>query len=165
MLLTLISDTHAAGAGPWMQEVYERWMAPADLLLHMGDTTGRGLWSFFMQHPGFHAVAGNMDDWALASELPRTLSLAEGGLTIGMAHGFGYSGRPLWRAVAEGFGPDYDLVCFGHTHEPAWELIGSTRVVNPGSLRETGAQPTLAQISVAEDGSMEHRLVQVPKSF
>lgn len=165
MLIAVISDTHASEPTPWMHAVYERYLAPADLLLHAGDMTGRSLWSFFMQHPGFHAVAGNMCDWGLASELAPRLTVTHGGLTIGMAHGNGFSHRPLWQSVAQSFGPGYDLVCFGHTHEPAWEELGSTRVVNPGSLRETGGGPTLAYVRVGEDGALERELVEVPRTL
>lgn len=163
MLIAVISDTHASEPTPWMRAVYDNYLAPADLLLHTGDMTGISLWSFFMQHPGFHAVAGNMCGWTLAQELQPSLSLSEGGVTIGMAHGNGFAGRPLWQAVAQSFGTEYDLVCFGHTHEPAWEQLGHTRVVNPGSLRETGKQPTLAYVRVGEDKSLTRELVEVPR--
>ncbi|WP_461210314.1 metallophosphoesterase family protein [Desulfocurvus sp. DL9XJH121] len=165
MFIACVSDTHAGEATPWMRAVYDRYLAPADLLLHTGDMTGPGLWSFFMQHPGFNAVAGNMDEWSLASELTPRLSLTAGDLTIGMAHGNGLGGRPLWRAVAESFGPGYGLVCFGHTHEPAWEQVGGTRVVNPGSLRESGARPTLAYVRVGDEGELERELVEVPRNL
>ncbi|BBD08832.1 metallophosphoesterase family protein [Desulfovibrio ferrophilus] len=166
MKIALISDTHATGPTPWMQAVYDRYLAKADLLLHMGDMTSKELWSFFMQHPGFHAVAGNMDEWSLSGELETRLSMTvEGGLRIGMMHGFGLSGRPLSGAVAQAFGPDYDLLCFGHTHEPAWIDYDGVRVANPGSLRETGKAPTLAYVHVAADGTMTRELVQVPREM
>lgn len=165
MKIALVSDTHVAEPSPWMQAVYDRWLAEADLLLHLGDMTGQSLWSFFMQHPGFHAVAGNMDDWSLSGELETRVSLEAGGLRIGMMHGFGLSGRPLSEAVVRAFGPGYDLVCFGHTHEPAWIRYGDTWSANPGSLRESGAKPTLAFIHLGSDGELAYELVEVPKSL
>lgn len=157
MRIAVVSDTHLHEPSPWLEEVYARHLAGADALLHCGDMTGPSLWDWFMRHPQFHAVAGNMDEWNLASELERTVSVrldAPGGpLTVGMVHGFGFHSRPLWRDVAESFGPGYDLVCFGHTHEPAHQELDGTTVVNPGSLRR-GGRASLALIDVGPDNSL-----------
>jgi predicted phosphodiesterase len=90
-----------------------------------------------------------MDDFTLARELPGRLTLSLDGLTIGLAHGNGLSGRPLSRAVAESFGPGYDLICFGHTHNPEHAAYGPTQVVNPGALAAHESAPTLAIIDTA----------------
>ncbi len=68
---------------------------------------------------------------------------------MGLVHGNGLSGRPLSRAVAESFGPVYDLVCFGHTHTPEHATYGATQVVNPGSLAGYESIPTLASSTPA----------------
>lgn len=149
MRIAVISDTHIFEPNARLESVYAEHLAPADAVLHCGDMTGRSAWSFLCQHPNFSAVAGNMDDWALARELPARLTLRLDNLTIGLAHGNGLSGRPLSRALAESFGPEYDLICFGHTHNPEHATYGSTHVVNPGALAAHESTPTLAIIDTA----------------
>jgi hypothetical protein len=149
MLIAVISDTHLYEPSPRLETVYAEHLAGADAVLHCGDMTSRSTWSFLCQHPKFHAVAGNMDDWALAKELPPRLTLSLDGLTVGLAHGNGLSGRPLSRALAESFGPGYDLVCFGHTHVPEHVAYGPIHLVNPGSLAHHETSPTLALITTA----------------
>ena len=149
MLIAVISDTHLYERSSRLEYVYAEHLAGADAVLHCGDITGRSTWSFLCQHPNFHAVAGNMDDWELARELPGRLTVKLDGLTVGLAHGNGLSGRPLSRAVAESFGPGYDLVCFGHTHVPEHATYAGAHVVNPGSLANHESAPTLALIRTA----------------
>ncbi|MEW5774995.1 MAG: YfcE family phosphodiesterase [Thermodesulfobacteriota bacterium] len=149
MRIAVISDTHIHDPSTRLESVYAEHLASADAVLHCGDMTGRSAWSFLCQHPNFHAVAGNMDDWALVRELPPRLTLRLDDLTVGLAHGDGLAGRPLSRAVAESFGPGYDLVCFGHTHTPEHATYGETHVVNPGALASHESSPTLAIIHTA----------------
>ncbi len=146
MLIAVISDTHISEPSPRLESVYAGHLAGADAVLHCGDITGRSTWSFLCQHPNFSAVAGNMDDWELASRLPPRLTVSLDGLTVGLVHGNGLSGRPLSRALAESFGPGYDLICFGHTHTPEHVAYGSTHLVNPGALASHERTPTLALI-------------------
>ena len=149
MRIAVISDTHLHEPSSRLESVYATYLADADAVLHCGDITGRSAWSFLSQHPNFHAVAGNMDDWNLARDLPARLSLKLDGLTVGVAHGNGLAGRPLSRAVAQSFGPGYDLVCFGHTHTPEHVTYDATHVVNPGSLANHESAPTLALIDTS----------------
>lgn len=149
MLIAVISDTHIAAPSPRLESVYGDHLAKADAVLHCGDITSRSIWSFLCQHPNFQAVAGNMDDWALANQLPSRLTVSLDGLIVGVAHGNGLSGRPLSRAVAESFGPGYDLICFGHTHTPEHVTCGKTHVVNPGALANHETTPTLALITTS----------------
>lgn len=160
MRIAVISDTHLFEPSPRLEAVFAEHLAGADAVLHCGDMTGRSAWFFLCQHPNFFAVAGNMDDWALARELPGRLALSLDGLTIGLAHGHGLSGRPLSRALAESFGPGYDLLCFGHTHTAEHAVYGGVHVVNPGSLASHESTPTLALIDTSP---LHVEFVQVKK--
>lgn len=165
MRIAIISDTHAYEPTPWMEAVYQAYLEPADVLIHCGDITGMAMWTYFLQHPQFHAVSGNMCDWNLSAELDDRLSVMVGPLTVGVVHGIGYGhGRAdIPDGVAQAFGSSHDLVCFGHTHHPHWGEHHGVRVVNPGSLRESGGNPTLAYVDVFEGKRMEHQLVAVPR--
>lgn len=163
MKIAVISDTHAYEPTPWMEAVYQTYLEHADILVHCGDMTGPSLWSFFMQHPNFYAVAGNMCDWDLFQNLEQKVSFTAGGLTVGVVHGWGQDRTGLSRRVAESFGPGYDLICFGHTHKPEWVRHDGAWVVNPGSLRESGNSPTLAYVHVGPGGELTHEAVSVPR--
>jgi hypothetical protein len=158
MLIAVISDTHMGAPPAWLDEVYARWLEPADALLHCGDITSPSVWSYFLQHPQFHYVRGNCDwDPALVDQLQPMQTIDIGGLTVGMTHGWGP--RPqVPGKVAEAFAPDCDLVCYGHTHARDWSVRNGLRLCNPGSLGESGS---LAHITVADDGSMDCRFVSV----
>ena len=133
----------------WLDAVYEKWLAPADALIHCGDITSVATWSYFMQHENFICVRGNCDwDAQLVDQVKPVQSVLLGSLKIGVTHGWGPRSRvPL--KVAEAFGPEYDLVCYGHTHKRDWSVVAGVQLLNPGSLGESGS---LAIVS-AEDGN------------
>jgi putative phosphoesterase len=102
-------------------------------------------------------VRGNCDwDPALA-DLKPALTAKVGTLTVGVTHGWGPRSQVPVK-VAEAFGPDYDLVCYGHTHARDWSVVSGVRLVNPGSLGESGS---LALVTVAADGNLSCEFVDV----
>jgi len=157
MQIAVISDTHMGTPPQWLDAVYSRWLASADVLIHCGDITSIATWSYFMQHPHFLCVRGNCDwDPQLAQQLEPTLSAQVGPLLIGAAHGWGPRSQ-VSVAVARAFGPEYDLVCYGHTHIRDWSVVEDVRVVNPGSLGESGS---LALIHVGEGKVLDCEFVE-----
>ncbi|BDQ37652.1 phosphoesterase [Pseudodesulfovibrio nedwellii] len=156
MKIAVISDTHMSSVPAWLDEVYSTWLAPADVLVHCGDITSFAIWSYFMQHENFICVRGNCDwDPQLADMLKPMLSRKLGPLTVGVTHGWGP--RPqVPVAVAQAFGAEYDLVCYGHTHVRDWSVVEGVQLLNPGSLGESGS---LALVTVDKDGSMSCEFV------
>lgn len=152
MKIAVISDTHMGRPPAWLDSVYARWLDPADHLIHCGDITSPETWSYFMQHKSFLCVRGNCDwDQRLVDELESMLTASVGGLTVGVTHGWGPRSQvPV--AVARAFGPEYDLVCYGHTHRRDWSVVEGVQVCNPGSLGESGS---LAIITISESGAMD----------
>jgi hypothetical protein len=162
MLIAVISDTHLHEPNQWLEAVYDRRLAKADVLVHCGDTTGFSVWSFFNRHPDFHAVRGNMDEWRLAEELPERKSFEVANLTIGAVHGYGYGAR-IKTGIAHAHGADHDVVCFGHTHRREWAEKDGLRLLNPGSLKAGAfSNGSLAYLHVDEYGRMEPEFVDVP---
>ncbi len=151
MDIAVISDTHLHQTTPWFEAVFARYLSPADMLIHCGDATGRGVWSHLLQHPGSHGVCGNMDDYALSAELPDRLNLSIEGLTVGACHGWGVR-QGLSARIAQAFGPEYDVVFFGHSHAREDSLFGGTRLINPGSLQQGRGEFAMVRI---KDGSVE----------
>ncbi|WP_419786408.1 metallophosphoesterase family protein [Pseudodesulfovibrio sp.] len=156
MLIAVISDSHMGRPPAWLDTVYDKWLAPADHLVHCGDITSPATWSYFLRHPSFHCVRGNCDhDRQLVDELEPMLTTGLGPLTVGVTHGWGPRSQ-VSLAVARAFGPEYDLVCYGHTHIPDWSIIENVQVCNPGSLGEG----SLAQITVSENGALNCEFIR-----
>ena len=156
MKIGVISDTHMGTPPPWLDRVYSTWLESVDVLVHCGDITSFEVWSYFMQHDNFICVRGNCDwDPQLVDQLEPMVSIKLGLLTLGVTHGWGP--RPQVPVkVARAFGPKYDLVCYGHTHARDWSVVDGVRLLNPGSLGESGS---LALITVGEDRSLRCEFV------
>lgn len=144
-----------SNADDWFEDIYAVHLAPADAVLHCGDITGAPLMHYLMQHPRFHAVAGNMDRYGVADELPGKRELTLEGLHIGMVHGFGFS-FPISHHVPAAFRPGVQLICFGHTHVFTDVEINGVRVLNPGSLTSPRKGPRSLAMVHADNGRVEH---------
>jgi len=157
MLIAVISDTHMGRPPAWLDRVYAKWLEPAGHLVHCGDITSAETWTYFLQHPSFHCVRGNCDwDPRLVSELEPMLSVTLGPLSVGITHGWGPRSQ-VGLAAARAFGPDYDLVCYGHTHRSDWSVLEGVQVCNPGSLNEG----SLAHVTVDDDGRMTCKFIEI----
>lgn len=140
MRIAVLSDTHLNRPNAWLQDLYDRHLADADVLLHCGDFTGPGVLETLQLHPKFYGVCGNCDSWEMAQELPEALIVELDGLRVGLIHGYGFS-SPVGRSVGKAFSGRVDLVCYGHTHVFADEEYGGVRTVNPGSARHSRKGP------------------------
>jgi putative phosphoesterase len=136
MRIAILSDTHSRTA------TVERALAliqpyDVELILHCGDIEDPDVVPLFP--PTTHFVYGNCDhDRAgirqAIEKLGATLHepfghLELAGKSIAFLHGDdSYLMRDLIKAEA------FDFLFHGHTHVPRDELIGSTRVINPGAL-------------------------------
>jgi len=115
MLIAVIADTHgrfpASAAGP---------LSKADEIWHLGDFCDQQtLDSVKSLGRPFFGVLGN-NDWGLS--LPRRLLLERMGNTFLLVH------IPPSRIGGA------DFLLHGHTHVPRDETVGTTRVLNPGTL-------------------------------
>ncbi|WP_419781333.1 metallophosphoesterase family protein [Maridesulfovibrio sp.] len=164
MKIAVISDTHLREPDNRLAEVFNKYLADADLLLHCGDMVSFSMWQFFCQHPNFHAALGNCDEWALSDYLQPLESVNFHGLRIGIAHGWG-SRSQVSRNVADSFGPDFDLVCYGHTHIQDWSIVNGRQMLNPGSLTSPRDErpPCVAIVEVDDEHNMECSFVPVDK--
>jgi putative phosphoesterase len=152
MRAVLLADTHIRdGSDRALDERVLAAAADADLVLHAGDVTGRGLLDHLAQLAPVHAVLGN-NDVALRHVLPIELSLDLDGVAVSLVHDAGpRAGRPT--RMARRF-PGSDVVVFGHSHQPE-DLVPDTgpRIFNPGSPTQRRRAPTRTfGVLDAEDG-------------
>jgi hypothetical protein len=160
MKIAILSDTHIEKPSPWFEDVFARYLDDADILVHCGDAVGVKMHEYMLQHPKLRQVAGNMDEWALSSQVPPTLSFRAGPLNIGVVHGWG-ARHDLGARVAHALGEKYDIVLFGHAHKREWTDYGHVKVLNPGSLQEFDDKASFAYLNIDEDGTAVPEFVLV----
>lgn len=137
-----------------------------DVVLHCGDIGTPHIPPLLAEWPA-HYVFGNCDyDEALIRGAIRDCDgacherfgeLELEGCRIALLHSDDYA--RFQAAVASG---QYDLVCYGHTHEAEQHCVGSTRVLNPGALYR--ADPHQLAIVELPALTIQHVVVEHPSS-
>ena len=133
MLIAVIADTHGKFPAAVADELKK-----ADEIWHLGDYCDQAtLDSVKSLGRPFYGVLGN-NDWGL--NLPPRLLLERFGKTFLLVH------IPPTRIGGA------DFLLHGHTHVPRDEIIGLTRVLNPGALGgpSKGAPPSWAWMKLQE---------------
>ena len=124
-------------------------------VLHAGDVTRSGILKLFTPFDLWLAW-GNVDrdeklpelmavEGSGSAHLAYVHSLSLGGCKLALLHGDNIP--QLTHLIQSG---DYDYVIHGHTHRLRDELIGHTRVINPGACGGSGLSPkTFAILDLA----------------
>lgn len=152
MRIAVISDTHGQLTTARRAARLLETFAP-DALLHCGDIGSPEVVEAFDRWPG-HYVFGNVDrdEPGLRAAIEAAGHACHGRFgdlrladrQIALLHGD--DGPRLREAIAGG---KYALVCHGHTHVVRREVVGETRVLNPGALHRA-ARHTLAIVDLPE---------------
>ncbi len=141
MRVAVLSDTHLEQVNPAFAALFERYLQPADAVIHCGDVVGEEIEACLRGHNRAWLVRGNCD---YGLQTPASLTLELAGLRLGVAHGWGRS--LVGETVARAFGPGYDLILYGHTHKRDWSRASTgARLFNPGSV----SHPRDGQASMA----------------
>ena len=136
----VIADTHMPRGRRQLPADCRRHLEQADLILHVGDLTGRP----FLEElerigPPLRVVQGNADEQALRNVLPESLVLELEGSRIVLLHDPGPAAGREERLAARF--PGCSAVIFGHTHRPQAEQRGGVWFLNPGSPTERRRSP------------------------
>jgi uncharacterized protein len=137
MIIGIVSDTHGhvenAHRAARLLATLE-----VELVLHCGDIGSPEIIAAFQRWPT-HFVFGNVDSrpepLIAAIEAARQTchgrfgSLDLAGRRVAFLHGD--DARLLVATIDD---RQYDLVCYGHTHQPDYRCVGTKHVVNPGAL-------------------------------
>ena len=128
----------------------------ADLIVHAGDFSHPSVLAELREVGPVAAVHGNVDSPELRRELPESLVLDLGGVTLAVIHDAGPRTGRLERLRARF--PDADAVVFGHSHLPLHERRGDFQIFNPGSPTERRRAPhrSIGEATVS-DGRIEFR--------
>ena len=136
--LGIISDTH----GSLPEEIYDAF-AHVDHIIHAGDIGKPSiLWELESMAPTT-AVLGNNDWQDYGSSVQECAEISLEDVDIFVTH---YP-EEAQRAALSG---QYSLVIHGHTHVPRKDLIGATKLLNPGSTTRPrgGNDPSVMKVSL-----------------
>jgi len=136
-MIGIISDTHE-NVRLIMRAVTFFKSKNLDLVIHCGDLISPPVMEHFVGLP-MRFVFGNNDGERSGlrkkalelgfGEIDDTLSFEHSGKSFFVYHGTDM--RTVDKAVQS---QKYDYVLHGHTHEVRNELVGKTRIINPGAL-------------------------------
>jgi putative phosphoesterase len=123
----VISDTH----GLLRPEVFAVF-AEVDHILHAGDIGSTDLLVELESIAPVTAVFGNTDGFEVRQRCGQVGMCELEGLRVVVTHGDQF-GRPTASTLRTAF-PDGDILVYGHTHEPFFELYDYlVTVINPGA--------------------------------
>lgn len=158
----ILSDTHLMQVDSSFRKKAASCFADCDVIIHAGDLTTIELLDIFYGKEVF-AVHGNMCDMSTSRRLPKQLTFALGGFTIGLTHGAGL-GHDIETALWDIF-PEADCMIYGHTHRAVCHRQGSVLIINPGSFRSTGPYGASGTYALLEIGSsLQASILPVPQS-
>ena len=161
MRLCVLSDTHIPDRSETLPEALVKDIKKADMVIHAGDFTSRDCYETIRSlNPNIKAVLGNIDAPELAGVLKEKETFAVGKFKVGLMHGFG---KPecILDNVKKAFNGSYDLVIYGHAHEPFCEKIGKTLYFNPGSPTDKIFAPYNAYGIIANDATIDARIIRI----
>jgi putative phosphoesterase len=144
-VIAIIADTHMPRGERRLPEACVEKIRAAELVIHAGDFFGLPvLEQLEALNPRVHAVYGNVDEPALRSRLPETLTVGlDGGRKLALIHDAGPAKGRLAR-MRRRF-PEADAVVFGHSHIPLHEVgegaAAGFQIFNPGSPTERRRSP------------------------
>lgn len=135
VVIGIVGDTHLPRFGRALPAALVEGLRAArvERILHVGDFTGADVPALFEAIAPLDAVAGNNDPAELAARFGHRKVVEIGGTRIGLVHGDGRGGTTPGRSLAAFAGAPVDVVCFGHSHQPACERRDGVWLVNPGS--------------------------------
>ena len=155
MKIAVFSDTHRSIDGA-IRAI--RRYSP-DLIIHLGDHF-RDAQSIHMEFPyiPMECVPGNCD---YAPEEDVVKLIEPMGVRIMLTHGHTYRVKyetdPLLNAA---YFQGADMVLFGHTHIPMYDLVHGIHVINPGTAGRS-ARPTWAQIKLENGKVKDVRIMDI----
>jgi len=161
MKIVVIADTHITGGivPPYLLRI----AGQADMLIHAGDLVQMGvLKELKAVCPDVRAVCGNMDREDISAKLPPKLVIeAQGGIKIGVMHGWGAPAGLLDIVESEFRGKGMQMVIYGHSHFPSRTERNGTIYFNPGSPTDKIYAPYNSYGVIEIKNGIEARIVRI----
>jgi uncharacterized protein len=163
MLVT--GDSHFRSGPVCLPVTLKQRLSLADIVVHTGDFCTVASLTAFESYGDVLGVRGNNEDSRLNSELPDRFQVKIGPLAMLVTHGHLERGRSARDAVHRQYSGDFDIVVFGHSHQPVWEEVNGTWFLNPGSATAKRREPrfSFAMIEFTADSTFEVSFVYFDK--
>jgi len=150
----LIADTHvpvrARNIPKKVFEIFEK----VDFIVHAGDLVDLSVIDELEQLAPVLAVYGNMDGPEIRGKLLKLNSVKVSNWKIGVVHNPGaLFGMGKMREIAKQNG--FNVLVYGHTHNPSAKWEGKTLFINPGSptnpLPPFITEPSVALLKITKE--------------
>ena len=140
MKIIVISDTHTDSIASLSRTLVDQ-LSNADLVIHAGDFTGKGLVDDIRKIAKLRGVYGNIDGPDVRRELPEIDTIEAGKFRIGVNHpAEGGSPVTIEQRIRRKF-QNVHVIIHGHSHRTKNEKKDGILWLNPGSA--TGKFPAL----------------------
>ena len=152
MRVLIVSDTHRKDENLYKIMKEE---GPFDMLIHLGDVEGSEdkIAGWAGEDCQVHMVLGNNDFF---SDLDREKEINIGKYRVLLTHGHYYNvSLGVERLELEARERNLDIVMYGHTHRPFYEVHNGVIILNPGSLsypRQEGRKPSYMIMEIDNEG-------------
>jgi len=130
MKIGVVSDSHVSKIDQLPPKLVDG-LKEVDLIIHLGDYTGKELLDGLRGLGDFRGVFGNMDPSSVRAELPEKEVIEANGKRLGLIHGWG-APWGIHKKIKDRFS-GVDAVLYGHTHIAKIETVGGILFFNPGS--------------------------------
>lgn len=163
MKVLIVSDTHRRDDN--LKKVIEE-LKPLDMFIHLGDSEGSEAFIPEWLNPEceIQMVRGNNDFF---SNLDREREITIGRYRALLTHGHYYNVSLGTEGIKqEAADRHVDIVMFGHTHRPCYEVQDDLIVLNPGSLsypRQEGRKPSYMVMELDKSGRASFTLNYVER--
>lgn len=150
----LISDTHIPDRAREIPKRVFEVFQDVEFIVHAGDLVNISVVDRLEQLAPVLAVYGNMDGPKVRGKLPKITSAKTLDWKIGVTHNPGalFGTRKMRRIAREN---QFDVLVYGHTHNPKTKWERNTLFINPGSptnpLPPFVSKPSLALLKITKD--------------
>jgi uncharacterized protein len=155
--IVVTGDTHFRNTSVTIPPKLEHELRSATLSIHTGDFCTFESKQVLERFGPILAVRGNNEDSELNRTLPDRVRISIGEQVLLLTHGHRETGRSARDAVFRTYAGKFDLVIFGHSHQPLWEEDSGTWFLNPGSPTQKRREPafSFAVIDIDSDGHFD----------
>lgn len=164
--ILVVGDTHVMYFKNLPKEMLN-YIQDAKWVIHVGDYVSKDVLQGFIKLKGkrFIGVYGNADPLMVRKEITAKRIIEVEGRKIAIIHPA--SGGPIdiaeKRVLAEFRNDSIDIIIYGHTHEPKFEIKSDVILVNPGKgyIEKSSYGPTTTLAILRIDHEISGEIIQI----